>query len=188
MAVGLVPPRADVFDASVKVRPTRRASRRHLSKALARRLTTTAYLSDFFRSPPSTFLCPQYVLAVATPAEVLLFAVTFDDLPLLRGGAAASATSMADTFAATGVARTPARGGRGGGDASAAADAPAAGAGLRNGGLGSVHGRLQLHDTGLRVPTGGVMVTKVVGTPEGRVLLAGERSAWGVWRRRRGGW
>lgn len=98
----------------------------------------------------------QYLLVVATPFEALAFAVSFDDIPLAApgGGQAADATDA-----------TPGR------------RSPGAAAGLRNGGLGSVHGRLQLDTTEVRVSTDDFRVTKIVGTSEGRILLGSDAGA-----------
>ena len=87
----------------------------------------------------------------ATPLEVLSFAVTFDDIPALP-------------LTSDGIISDVSGGGGGGG--------------MRNGGLGSIHGRLHLEPTDFRWPlSDGLILTKIVGTAEGRIIAAGRDSA-----------
>lgn len=116
VAVGLVVPRPDVFDASLV----------------------------------------RYLLVVATPAEVRLYAVTFGPAP---GTHEAEATDGATVPVLTGV--------------------PEGGAESSSPGS-SVHGRLHVHETALVYPTGGVIAHKVAGSASGRIFLAGARARSGA--------
>ena len=92
----------------------------------------------------------RYLLVVATPAEVRVYAVTFGPAPGLADAGGPSSSRDASCFVATGSS--------GGGT---------------TGSSSSIHGRLHLHETALVFPTGGFVAQKIVGSASGRIFLAG---------------